>query len=111
MDPNSADEFAATEIRPGATRAVIRERDRAPFDRPARREPAIDWWSTRSWNRQIVRASPPGNSIMKKSGENEWRIAGQKRLSGVDNLYRLSLNPNEQFDARNFTLRSPKISI
>ena len=41
----------------------------------------------------------------------EWRIADQKRLSSVENLYRLSLNPAKQFIARNLTFTDEDLEL
>ena len=48
---------------------------------------------------------------LKKNGDGEWGIAGLKRLSGVDNVYRLSINSTRQFKASHFKLRSEDFDL
>ena len=40
-----------------------------------------------------------------------WLIADQERLTGVDNLYRLSLNPARQFDVRSLTITAEDLEL
>src|SRR5207253_10655231 len=46
-----------------------------------------------------------------KRVDDEWRIAGQRVLSAVENLYRLSVNAQKQFDAHNFTVLSEDLEL
>jgi hypothetical protein len=109
-DRTRATDFAAIEVRPGVTRAVIIERDR-----------------------QHLTGTLPGNGYrlmvdvfieygnrarigtwqldLRKTDDVEWRIADQERLSSVDNLYRLAVNTTRQFDARNFTVTSEDLRL
>jgi hypothetical protein len=109
-DPKSAADFVEEEFRPGATKAVIQERDR-----------------------QRLKGTLPGNGYsltldaftefgdraristwqldVRKSPDNTWTIAGQERLSSIENLYRLALNAGRQFTARNFTLRAEDLEL
>src|SRR5262245_343042 len=101
-DPTAATNFAITEFRPGAGRVVIQERER-----------------------QDLRGTLPGNGysltldafleygdraraatwqLDVKRVDDDWRIAGEERVSSVESLYRLSVNPTKQFDATNFTI-------
>jgi hypothetical protein len=97
-DRTDADNFAQSEIVPGATRVTVKERDREP-----------------------LRGTLPGNGYrlsidvfvefgqrarnttwqleIKRVGDG-WGIAGQTRMAQVENLNRLSLNTAKQFDAR-----------
>ncbi len=106
-DRAEADEFARSEFPAGVTRAVVRERDREPlrgtlpgdgyrlsldvfieFAARARSE---------SWRLDVKRA---GGS----AADDSWRIAAQQRLTPVQNLYRLSLDPMKQFEARDLKI-------
>ena len=110
MDLEQADEFVGTELRPGATRTVIRERGRDHLTgsvRGAGYRLVVDAF-VESGDRARVAT---WRLDLKKSGENEWRIAGLKRLSGVDNVYRLSLNSTRQFKANQFKLRSEDFDL
>jgi hypothetical protein len=102
--------FTALEFRPGATRIVIQERDR-----------------------QRLSGAPPGSGYVltvdafmqygdrarvatwqldvRKTDDLAWRIADQERLSSVESLYRLSVNPQKQFDARNFTMLAEDLEL
>ncbi|MEP7304615.1 MAG: M1 family aminopeptidase [Acidobacteriota bacterium] len=97
-DRRDAENFAQSEVVPGATRVAVKERDREP-----------------------LRGTLPGNGYrlsvdvfvefgqrarnttwqleVKRVGD-EWEIAGQDRMAQVENLNRLSLNAGKQFDAR-----------
>ncbi len=98
----------------GITRAVIRERDRAPLEgtlpgdgyrlmvevlaeRGARAR--IDTW------RLDIRRVPTETS------DDEWRVAGQASLSMVDGLHRLSLNTAKAWRARGLVVKSDDLEI
>jgi hypothetical protein len=109
-DPKSTAAFVDEEFRPGATKVVIQERDR-----------------------QRLNGTLPGNGYsltvdafiefgdraristwqldIRKSPDDTWRIAGQERLSSIENLYRLALNASRQFEARNFTVRAEDLEL
>ena len=105
MDLEQAEEFAGTELRPGVTRTVIRERGRDHLTGAARGAGyrlVVDAF-VESGDRARVAT---WRLDLKKNGDGEWGIAGVKRLSGVDNVYRLSINSTRQFKASHFKLRS-----
>ena len=96
---------------PDATRVVIQERDRLGIRVPAGRTAyrlivdAFIEFAGRArevtWQFDIVRTE-----------RNEpWRIDAQQRLSGVDNLYRLSLNPAKQYDAHDLTIAAEDLEL
>ena len=110
-DSTTARNFADAEIQPGATRVSLQERDREP-----------------------LRGTLPGNGYSllvdafiesgararvvtwridaKRASENEpWRILEQERLTGVESLYRLSLNTAKQYDARQLTIRADDLEL
>jgi hypothetical protein len=110
VDPEQAEEFAGTELRPGATRAVIRERGR---DRLTGVPPGAGY-------RLVVDAFVESGDRariatwrldLKKTDESEWRVTDLKRLSSVDSVYRLSLNATRQFKASHFKLRSEDFDL
>ncbi len=106
--------FAASELVPGATRGVVRERDRealpgtlpgdgfrlivdvfAEFGQRAR---------AATWRLDIKRIADPGAS-------REWAIVEEEELSSVENLYRLSVNPTKRFTARNLKISAEDIDL
>ncbi len=111
----SADEprsqnFVGLEFRPGVTRAVVVERDRQQLIGTL---PGLgyrilvdafveygDRARVASWQFDV-----------KRIDDIEWRLADQERVSTVENLYRLSVNPTRQFRARNFTVRSEDLEL
>ena len=109
-DPGQADEFVETELRPGATRTVIRERGRDHLTgtpQGAGYRLVVDAF-VESGDRARVAT---WRLDLKKTTESEWRVAGLKRLSGVDNVYRLSINSTRQFRASHFKLRSEDFDL
>ena len=105
-DRRAVSTFVDTEILPGAKRAVVRERDREPLTGTLPGNgyrlsiDAFTEFGTRgrssTWRLDVKRVG--GGS------DQAWLIADQQRLSAVENLYRLSINAEKQFDARNLTL-------
>jgi hypothetical protein len=114
LDPmmalEQAEEFAGTELRPGVTRTVIRERGRDPLTGAARGAGyrlVVDAFVESGERARVA----TWRLDLKKNGEGEWGIAGFKRLSGVDNVYRLSINSTRQFKASHFKLRSEDFDL
>jgi Peptidase family M1 domain len=103
----SFEEFANTLTTPAPTRLVLNERDRAPLDVGQRlivevfSESGIEG-RLGTW-RVDVR---PG-----AGATDPWRIAAVSRLSIISGLYRLSLNPDKQFDIHNLTVHAPDLAI
>jgi hypothetical protein len=109
-DATRAQNFIALEFRPGATRAVVIERDRQPL---AGTLPGLghrvlvdvfveygDRARIASWQLDL-----------KRIDDVEWRVADEERISQVENLYRLSVNPARQFRVRNFTVKSEDLEL
>jgi hypothetical protein len=106
-DKPAAIEFAMDEIVPGATRAVLHERDR---------EPLVGTLPGNGYRLSVdvftefgARArSATWRVDVKRVGDGEtddaWRIADQQRVSVVDNLYHLALNPAKQFGVRDLAI-------
>ncbi len=110
LDRSDAEDFAATELRPGATRVVVRERGRdalagAPGGTAYRL--VIDAF-VESGDRARIST---WRIDLAKGDDREWRVSGLKQLSAVDNVYRLSINAGKQFAAHNFTLRSEDLEL
>ena len=107
-------DFAGRELLPGAGRAVVQERDRTglagsppgngyrllvdTFAEFGSRGRAV------TWRLDIIRAGEPG-------GGHEWAIVDQQRLSSVDNLYRLGLDPSRQFTAHDLHIAAEDVDL
>ena len=102
--------FTTLEFRPGSTRAVVIERDRQNL--PGRR-------AGRGYRLMVDLFVEFGDRAraatwqldIRKIDDVEWRIADQERFSAVDNLYKLSVNPEQQFDARDFKVRAEDLEL
>ena len=102
--------FTALEFRSGVTRVIVLERDRQdlPGTLPGNGYRLVvdafveygDRARVATWQLDIRRVD-----------ESEWRIADQERLSAVESLYRLSVNPTAQFDARDFRISAEDLEL
>ena len=109
-DRRRAQDFAASELGPGATRVVLRERSRlaVPDTRTGMGYRLLldafaefgDRARAARWRLDLV-----------KTPENSWAVVNQEHLSGIDNLYRLSMTAAKQFDAHGFTLRAEDLDL
>ena len=105
-DRAAALEFADTELAPGATRVVMRERDREALSGTLPGNGyrlSVDVFTefgnrarNATWQLDVKRIGQGGDEV--------WRIADQRRLSLVENLHRLSLEPAKQFEVRDLTI-------
>jgi Peptidase family M1 domain len=110
----AARDFAGTEIMPGASRAAMHERDRKALQgAPAGSgysllvEVIAEFGSRAriaTWRVDIKRTGQAGT-------EHEWTIAGQERLSAVENIYRVSLNASKAFAARNLKIAAEDLDL
>ena len=106
--------FAASELVPGATGSVVRERDRealagtlpgngyrlivdvfAEFGQRAR---------AATWRLDIKRVADPGTA-------QQWAIVEEEEVSSVENLYRLSVNSTKRFAAHNLKISAEDIDL
>ena len=110
-DRAAAEDFARAVVRPGATRAVVRERDRA---RGRRQRP------TPSLVRLIVEVfiqSGPRGSVgtwrldLKREAQARWMISAQDRLTTVDGLHRLELSSTKQYRINNLVVRGEDLTL
>ena len=101
-------------IGPGITRAVIRERDRAPLDGTLPGDGyrlMVEILVERGSRARIETWRLDIRRVPTETNEDEWRIAGQQSLTSVDGLYRLALNPSRAYRARNLVVRSDDLEI
>ena len=104
-----ATEFARGEFQPGATRAVIKERERIPFgnsDRLHGFRVVADVF-VEYGNRG--RVATWQLDIQDQNGA--LSIFDEQRLSTVERLYRISLDPDRQFAATNLQIHAEDIEI
>ena len=111
--PGSRDVSRAL-IGPGITRAVLRERDRAPLDGTLPGDGyrlMVEAFVERGTRARIETWRLDIRRVPTDTSEDEWRVAGQLPLSSVDGLYRLSLNTAKAWRARNLVVRSDDLEI
>jgi hypothetical protein len=112
-DRNAAREFATLELPRGATRVVVRERER---------EGLIGTLPGNGYRLTLDVFTEFGNRArnatwrldVKRVGvgrDEAWLIADQRRFAQVENLHRLSLNRTKQFVARDLTLAPEDLEI
>jgi hypothetical protein len=105
-DRAAALDFAGTELHAGATRVVLREREREPLTGTLPGNGyriSLDVFTefgnrarSATWRLDVKRIGLGSDEI--------WRIADQRRLTLVENLHRLSLEPAKQFEVRDLTI-------
>ena len=105
--------FAALELRARRSRGTVIRGARAGIGWPARRRVRLS-----ADRRRVRRSSATARASRhlatrhrREPTTSEWRIADQERLSAVENLYRLSINPTKQFTARDFTSRPEDLEL
>jgi hypothetical protein len=108
--------FAQAQVVRGATRAVVRERDRAaladmPEDTAFRMllEVFVEYEgvraAARTWTLDAVRTATTG------AGADHWRILDAESLSSADGLRKLSLDATRQFRVNGLTLRAEDFTL
>jgi hypothetical protein len=113
-DRDAATKFTAEQFSPGATRAVVRERDRDMRAEGAAGlslllEVFVEWGakgSVRTWGLEVEPVSPPN-----AAGFADWRILHAERVASVDGLYRLSLSTTRQYRVSNLTVRAEDLTL
>ena len=98
-----ARDFASTELMPGAGRVVVQERDRTGL---AGSLPGngyrlmVDTFAEVGSRARVATWRLDVKRVGESGADREWAIADQERVSSVENLYRVGLNPSRQFTAR-----------
>ena len=113
-DRGLAQNAARALIGPGITRAVIRERDRAPLDGTLPGDGyrlMVEVLSERGSRARIETWRLDIRRVPTDTSEDEWRVAGQAPLTTVDGLYRLTLNTAKAWRARNLVVKSDDLEI
>jgi hypothetical protein len=117
VSPERADAMAADTIATGVTRAVVRERDRAEILGSGGNayRLVVELFTERGaqarvWTLRVEvsrQPSPPPSEAIPDT----WLITGQERLTSVDGLYRLSLDPATQLDATDLVISAEDVEL
>ena len=113
-DRRFAKEASRALIGPGITRAVIRERDRAPLDGTLPGDGyrlMVEIFTERGARARIDTWRLDIRRVPTETSDDEWRMAGQQALTSVEGLHRLALNPSKAYRARNLVVRSDDLDI
>jgi hypothetical protein len=112
-----AQQFAAAAFLPGATRAVVRERDRGPLKGTLAGNgysllvEVLVETGTRArlsnWRLDVERRSGDPNG----EAQDTWAIMGQESLATLHGLYRLSLDPRREFAANDLTIAAEDFQL
>ena len=102
--------FAESEFRPGATRAVIQERDRQNL---------VGALAGNGFRLVVDAFVEYGDRArvatwqldIRRVGEDDWKILDQERLAAVENLYRLRINPLNEYDVRDFRIQAEDLEL
>jgi hypothetical protein len=115
-DRRRAAQFAAQSIPPRPTRVVLRERDRSelegtlPGDGYQLLVEVFFEMGQRArlatWRLDVRRLGSAATG-----SPDEWGIADEQSLTSLQGLYRLSLNPNRQFTARDFAVTGEDLKL
>jgi hypothetical protein len=102
-------DFSRSEIQPGATRAVVKERDRIPFGSttsPDGYRLVVDVFVEFG---QRGREATWRLDVQRLGGV--WQIVDAERLTVVERLYRISLDGTRQFNALNLTISVEDLDV
>jgi hypothetical protein len=110
-DPDGTAAFTSSQFLSGATRAVVRERDREAVVGSAPDTAfhvLLDIFvefgnrgSARTWRLDVLKGATPL----------EWSIGTPERLTSIDGLYRLSLDRQKQFRINNLRVSAEDLTI
>ena len=106
--------FAGDLFIEGTTRAVVRERDRAPLDGTLPGDGyrlVVDFFTENARTSRILTARVDVRRAHRSEDEEDWRVAAAERLSSVDGLHRLAVNPAVQFTARNLSIEAEDMRL
>jgi hypothetical protein len=115
-DRGRAEQFAAQSIPTRVTRVVIRERDRTDLEGTLPGDGYQLLVEIMFEAGQRARLATWRLDVRRRGGAargsaDEWGIADQQSLTSLQGLYRLSINPNKQFTARDFVVTSEDLRI
>ena len=99
---------------PGITRAVVRERDRAPLDGVLPGDGfrlVVDFFTESPTRGRIFTAAVDMRRPSRSERDDEWRVAGVEHLTSVDGLHRLGVSAATQYAARNLTITAEDLQL
>ena len=106
-------DFVSTELFAAASHAVVQERDRESLAGTPANEGhrlLLDVFAdfgaharVATWRLDVRRISD--------AGDRQWLIVDEERVSSVENIYRLALNPAKQFTARNLKVAGEDLDL
>jgi hypothetical protein len=102
-------DFGRSEIQPGATRAVIQERDRIPFGSspdPGGYRVVVDVFVEFGQRARVVTWQL---DVQRLGGV--WQVIDAERLTSVENLYRLSIDEAKEFDATHLAIKAEDLDV
>jgi hypothetical protein len=111
-DVPAAIAFATPLFRPGVTQAAVRERDRVPL--PG----VVEGEGLRLLVESLIARGRSGRILTwrldlrrARDDSDRWFIAAQEQMSSLEGLYRLQLDTERQFAARDLTISSIDFSL
>jgi hypothetical protein len=117
FDPSAAEagirRYESDLFLPGAAKAVVRERERAPLEGTPPGDGfrlVVEFFVATPGRARILTAGmdvrrPPNGNLA------SWRIVALEGISSVDGLYRLRLDTGKPFAAKNFKVTSEDLTI
>ena len=105
VDAAAADELADALVPPAPSRIGIHERDRA-VTKDGQQRLLLEVF----WERALEGRLSTWTVDTAMSGDG-LRIASAVRVAHVTGLYRLTLNPDKQYDVRNLTVHAPDLTL
>ena len=113
-DRTRAQNFGGTEIMPGATRAVVQERDRQPLPGTLPDNGyslLVDAFVEYGGRARIATWMIDIKRIGEAGSDREWAIADQQQVSSVESLYHLALNGAKQYAARDLKISAEDLEL
>jgi hypothetical protein len=112
--PDPLRQFAEDVVAADVTRAVVRERDRLPLDGVLPGDGyrlVVDLFTESKTRGRIVTARFDVRRPRGATGAEDWRLAAAERLTSVEGLHRLSVNPASQFAARDLHIKAEDMEL
>jgi hypothetical protein len=113
-DRERARDFGGSELMPGATRAVIQERDRQPLKGTLPDNGyslLVDAFVEYGQRARIATWSIDIKRIGEAGSAEEWAIADVTPVSSVESLYRLSVNTTKQYAAHDLKIAAEDLEL
>jgi Peptidase family M1 domain len=102
-------DFSRSEIQPGATRVVVKERDRVPFGSTIRPDGYRLFVDVFVEFGQRAREASWRLDVQRVGGV--WQIFDAERLSGVERMFKVSLDGTRQYNASNLTITVEDLDV